>query len=151
MNFLCVLYTFFSPFFAQIDSHTFYIAMHLYEFSLFLYEFSPLFATNRMNLNAVPLKIMSDCFTQILMQYLSYNVSDCLLFHHFHQLVLSLFLRLFQSNFSHITTNYCPMYFLLIIIILCNNNKVCRGSTLKLSFLLLYLHSQHKDPILLFC
>ena len=84
------------------------------------------------------------------MQNPSYNVSDCCLFHYFHQLVLSLFLRLFQSNFSHIATNYCPMYFLLIIV-LCNNNEVCRGSTLKLSLLLLYLHSQHKDPILLIC
>ena len=47
------------------------------------------------------------------MQNPSYNVSDCPLFHHFHWLVLSLFLRLFQSYSSHIATNYCPMYFLL--------------------------------------
>ena len=33
------------------------------------------------------------------------------------------------------------------MLVLCNNNKFCRGSTLKLSLLLLYLHSQDKDPI----
>ena len=92
-------------------------------------NFSP-FATNRlpyilhcfafvyMNFEMLyPWNNETDCITciiRILMQNPSYNVYDCPLFHHFHQLVLSLFL-----NFSHIATNYCPMYFPMKIV-LCN-------------------------------
>ena len=92
---------FFSPFFAQIDCHTFYIALHLY-------------MNFYMNLNAVPLK------QWIWLYYLNFNaipILQCL------WLSLSPFSPTctftVQSNFPHIATNYCPMYFPMKIV-LCN-------------------------------
>ena len=106
----------------QLKYHTFYIDLCLYRnFFAFIQI-----------LNAVPLK---QC---VWLYYMNFkypfdNVYDYAFFHHFHWLVLSLFLRLFQSNFSHIT-NYCPIYFPMKII-LCNNNKVWLEDLLSSTFL----------------
>ena len=120
----------------QLNYHTFCIALCLYpmfylQYMIFLFSLSDvrlpkLFCFFNLTkhsfytlLHAVPLKQCDWLY------YMNFNAIPILQylwlfsFHHFHQLVHSLFLRLFQSKFSHIATNYCPIYFPMKIV-LCN-------------------------------
>ena len=154
----------------QLDFNVFYIDLCLYP--IFLWIFFVFYMNFLLSLFDVRLPKLL-CFYNLTKQFLhslyavplgkqcdwlyytNFNaipILQCLWLSFLYWLVHSLFLRLFQSSFSHIATNYHPIYFPMKIVLCNNNNNKAwkhqseREVPWNPSYCYLYLHSLHKDP-----